>query len=500
MNIPSPLLPAARREPASRPIAETTAAARDPAGFASLLRQSQAAPRPMQTVPSPRREESASSHADVVAAAPAAAPAPPPSAAHAQGPDADPMDPPNFADGTPAPAPQGRPRPAAPGKPPPAGPTGIGQREAKVITDATAEGGTTGAGKAGLESLPPLPPEPLLFPPLPPLPPLPLPPLPLATDALPGTASTSCPPQPLLPPLPLATDAGPGPASASRPATLQPAQRGTTAADAGGQPATADRAANVIAGGMPDTADDPSATRPQPEVGATKRSADKAGANEARLSLAAEPELEPDAAVIENGGRFAPALTEPAVDKTPPQAAAARSADAAIAIAIGASFIANPDTRSQTAPAVAVALATPVTTPEFAQELGLRMSVLAQDGVQHAELQLNPADMGPVSVQIVIDGNRARVDFGADLAATRAAIEAGLPALASALNDAGFTLTGGGVSQHSRGRENGNGGSQGGSAAPRERRIEGQANDAATRAASAASRRIVTLGGLDLYA
>ena len=402
------------------------------------------------------------------------------------------MDPPNPADGTPAPAPQGRPRPAAPGKPPPAGPTGIGQREAKVTTDATAEGGTTGAGKAGLESLPPLPP--LLFPPLP------LPPLPLATDALPGTAFASWPPQPLLPPLPLATDAGPGPASASRPATLQPAQRGTTAADAGGQPATADRAANVIAGGMPDTSDDPSATRPQPEVGATKRSADKAGANEARLSLAAEPELEPDAAVIENGRRFAPALTEPAVDKTPPQAAPARSADAAIAIAIGASFIANPDTRSQTAPAVAVALATPVTAPEFAQELGLRMSVLAQDGVQHAELQLNPADMGPVSVQIVIDGNRARVDFGADLAATRAAIEAGLPALASALNDAGFTLTGGGVSQHSRGRENGNGGNQGGSAAPRERRIEGQANDAATRAASAASRRIVTLGGLDLYA
>ena len=53
--------------------------------------------------------------------------------------------------------------------------------------------------------------------------------------------------------------------------------------------------------------------------------------------------------------------------------------------------------------------------------------------------------MGPVSVQIVMDGTQARIDFGADLAATRHTIEAGLPELASALRDAGFTLVGGGV-------------------------------------------------------
>jgi len=92
-----------------------------------------------------------------------------------------------------------------------------------------------------------------------------------------------------------------------------------------------------------------------------------------------------------------------------------------------------------------VTIATPVAAPVFAQSLGLQMSVLARDGVQHAELHLNPADMGPVSVQIVMDGTQARVDFGADVAATRHAIEAGLPELASALRDAGFTLAGGGV-------------------------------------------------------
>ena len=86
----------------------------------------------------------------------------------------------------------------------------------------------------------------------------------------------------------------------------------------------------------------------------------------------------------------------------------------------------------------------------------MQVSLLAQSGVQTAELHLNPADMGPVSVQIVMEGNQARVDFGADVAATRKAIEAGMPELASALLDAGFTLAGGGVSQHAKGQDQSN--------------------------------------------
>ena len=143
----------------------------------------------------------------------------------------------------------------------------------------------------------------------------------------------------------------------------------------------------------------------------------------------------------------------------------------------------------------AVPIATPVTAPDFAHELGLSLAVLAKDGVQTAELHLNPADMGPVSVQIVMDGTQARVDFGADMAATRQAIEAGLPELASALRDAGFTLAGGGVSQHAGGRRGGN--DQGTPEARRERGIV--IEDEVKRVATAA-RRIVTNGGVDLFA
>ncbi|MBV8034389.1 flagellar hook-length control protein FliK [Roseateles sp.] len=83
----------------------------------------------------------------------------------------------------------------------------------------------------------------------------------------------------------------------------------------------------------------------------------------------------------------------------------------------------------------------------FAPELGARVSLLAVDGVQQAELQLNPADMGPVAVQIVVDGAQAQVSFHAAQAETRQALQQSLPELAAALQGQGLTLAGGGVFQ-----------------------------------------------------
>jgi flagellar hook-length control protein FliK len=114
--------------------------------------------------------------------------------------------------------------------------------------------------------------------------------------------------------------------------------------------------------------------------------------------------------------------------------------------------------------------------------------------VQRAELHLNPAEMGPISVQIALDGARAQVDFGADSFATRQIIEAGLPELAAALRDAGFTLAGGGVSQHARGQSEG--GSSDGGKPP-----SGASAD--TSAEAPAARRVqlrTAQGAVDLYA
>jgi flagellar hook-length control protein FliK len=140
----------------------------------------------------------------------------------------------------------------------------------------------------------------------------------------------------------------------------------------------------------------------------------------------------------------------------------------------------------------AVALATPLDDPQFPRAFGVQVSVLARDGVQQAELHLNPAEMGPVSVQIVVDGTQARIDFGADAAGTRQLIEHSLPDLAAALREAGLTLTGGGVSQHSAGHDARRDAAPGAAA-------EGDAAPAAPGDAVPAGRSL-RAGGLDLYA
>ncbi len=149
----------------------------------------------------------------------------------------------------------------------------------------------------------------------------------------------------------------------------------------------------------------------------------------------------------------------------------------------------------EAAPPAAVQMATRADAPEFARSLGVQVSVLARDGVQQAELHLNPAEMGPISVRIALEGTQAQVNFGADSAATRQIIENGLPELAAALRDAGFTLSGGGVhGEAARGREPE--GDAGRSATGDDGRSAGEQDATPERRMQAR----VSAGGVDVYA
>ena len=139
-----------------------------------------------------------------------------------------------------------------------------------------------------------------------------------------------------------------------------------------------------------------------------------------------------------------------ATDALPTQlAAAARGSDPSLAAtlpALAGPAFAPRETIAAVAPALFEAhLAATLDSPTFAPALATQVKWLVHEGVQQARLSLNPAEMGPVAVQIVLDGTQARVDFSADMASTRAAIEASLPMLAAALHDSGLTLAGGGV-------------------------------------------------------
>ena len=98
--------------------------------------------------------------------------------------------------------------------------------------------------------------------------------------------------------------------------------------------------------------------------------------------------------------------------------------------------------------------------PEFAPALSARIATLVRDGIEEARIQLNPADMGPVAVQLAMEGSDVRVDLAAEVESTRQILEQALPSLASALRESGFTLTGGGVFQQPRDTGNGERGAQ----------------------------------------
>ena len=148
-------------------------------------------------------------------------------------------------------------------------------------------------------------------------------------------------------------------------------------------------------------------------------------------------------------GSLAAAEPSPLVPATPPAATGGPEPNAA-AIGPASQLPGSAPSRAEFPTFVEGRLEARPGSAEFAPAFGLQISTLARDGVQHARLHLNPVELGPIVVKIAIDGGNARVDFLADAAQTRAAIEASLPSLAGAMRDAGLTLAGGGVFQQSQ--------------------------------------------------
>lgn len=273
----------------------------------------------------------------------------------------------------------------------------------------------------------------------------------------------------------------------------------TDAAAPGGDPggrampsAAAPDSADKATGGLP------TATASAPSASAPGRDAGRAAATAAEaIDTAADRqaiERERATAPAQAGAEAASARSDtPALPRFADVLGVARGA-APEALAAPGAAPAAPAAPADVPPPTAASVTVPIDDPQFPRAFGVQVSVLARDGVQRAELHLNPAEMGPVSVQIVLDGTHARIDFGADAAPTRALIEHGLPDLAAALREAGLTLAGGGVSQHA-----GQGRDPSGQPAQMQRPEAGAASAEPT-AALRPLRRHVTAGGVDLYA
>jgi flagellar hook-length control protein FliK len=149
---------------------------------------------------------------------------------------------------------------------------------------------------------------------------------------------------------------------------------------------------------------------------------------------------------------------------------------------------------------------TPVSSPQFAQALADRVNMWisgpAVNGPMTAELRLNPAEMGPVHIRIELDGQNAMVDFAAAHQQTREAIESSLTLLSGALESAGLTLSGGGVSDQSAGQSWRGQGDGRAAPSPATRTANGAAGLAglAPEPARVVAPSVARPGGLDLYA
>jgi flagellar hook-length control protein FliK len=90
-------------------------------------------------------------------------------------------------------------------------------------------------------------------------------------------------------------------------------------------------------------------------------------------------------------------------------------------------------------------------TPAFTEALGVQLSTWLEAGVQHAVLELHPEDLGPIDVRISMRDGDTRVELGALVDSTRAALTDAMPQLAEALGDVGLSLSGGSVSDQTAG-------------------------------------------------
>lgn len=139
--------------------------------------------------------------------------------------------------------------------------------------------------------------------------------------------------------------------------------------------------------------------------------------------------------------------------------------------------------------AAARALHNPVGSSAWADELGTRMSLMAERGQHSASLRLSPEHLGPLEVRIAVRDDQASVWFGAAHADTRAAIEQALPRLRELFASQGLLLADAGVHHE----------------APRDQPRLTEASSSSVEAASAEAEAIaqvgpIRLGLVDAYA
>lgn len=183
----------------------------------------------------------------------------------------------------------------------------------------------------------------------------------------------------------------------------------------------------------------------------TERAPAQDAAAPQRAAAAASPRVDAHAGLAATARTLhvprdaAPEAAAAAQAQPPAPTASAAAAPTALPLGVGGAT-----TSAATYSLAHAAVAAPVAGPAFAPEFAQRVVLFARGKLQHAEIAVTPAELGPISVSIEVRGQEAALAFAAPSHATRAAIEEALPRLRELLAAHGLQLTGAEVNDQPR--------------------------------------------------
>ncbi len=100
---------------------------------------------------------------------------------------------------------------------------------------------------------------------------------------------------------------------------------------------------------------------------------------------------------------------------------------------------AGSSTNATPAPAAAL-ISAQLGSDEWQQAIGQQVVMFSRNGQQNAELRLHPAELGAVQISLQVDNNQAQIHLSSGHSQVRAALEAALPHLRTALAESGINL------------------------------------------------------------
>src|SRR5690606_34388869 len=104
-------------------------------------------------------------------------------------------------------------------------------------------------------------------------------------------------------------------------------------------------------------------------------------------------------------------------------------------------------------PQSSLALAAPLDSARWQQDLGQQLASLVRHGDQRVSLHLNPAELGPLVVELKLSDQQAQMQFLSAHAPVRHAVEQAMPLLREALAEQGISLGEAQVGEQRQGSE-----------------------------------------------